>query len=76
MNPKLLLNGLSLFTSLAPKVKGWIFSDGKFQPTRAGVLLIALVILVVGSTFMEPEEIKAVTDALDSISDTIGYVEQ
>lgn len=76
MNVKLLANVASLFVSIAPKVKGWIFSDGKFLPTRAGTLLLALVILMIGSAFMEPEAIKTVTDALDDISDMIGYVDK
>lgn len=75
MNPKLIANIFGAFISIAPKIKGWVFSDGKFQPNRAGVLLIALIILVVGSVFMDVEHIHAVTDALDEISDIIGYVE-
>lgn len=76
MNPRLLVNVVSIFTSIAPKIKGWIFADGKFQPTRAAVILIALAMLMLGTTFMEPEEMKAVTDALDDVSDMIGYAEQ
>lgn len=76
MNPKLLLNVVSMFTSIAPKIKGWIFSDGKFKPTRAIIILVALALLMAGTTFMEPEEMKAVTEALDDVSDVIGYSDQ
>lgn len=76
MNVKFLANVASLFVSIAPKVKGWIFSDGRFQPTRAGYLLVALVILVAGSAFMDVEHIHAVTDALDEVSDIVGYIDQ
>ena len=76
MNPRLLVNVVSMFTSIAPKIKGWIFSDGKFQPTRAIIIIVALALLMVGTTFMEPEEMKAVTEALDNVSDAIGYSDQ
>lgn len=75
MNIKLLANLAGTFMSIAPKIKGWIFSDGKFSTKRAGILLIALVVLVIGSAFMDVEHIHAITDALDEISDIIGYME-
>lgn len=69
------INIAKLFVSVGPKLKGWIFSDGKFQLNRALTLLAALVVMLVASQFVGIAELTAIINLLDEVSDIFGYVE-
>lgn len=66
---------VKLVASVGPKLKGWIFADGKFQLNRALILLAAFVIMLVASHFTGINEIAAIVGLLDEVSDILGYVE-
>lgn len=70
MNIKSILN---VFLAVGPSVKSWIFSDGKFVPKRAIILIVTLVLLTLGTHFFGEETVNSAVDALDEISDVIGY---
>lgn len=74
MNPKL-LNLVGLVMKVGPKLKSWLFADGKFQPTRALYLLLFFVALGGMVYFIGPEQTEVVVDMLDDVSDIVGYVE-
>lgn len=71
MNYKL-LGGLM---KILPNVKGWIWSDGKFNVKRSIILLIFLVVLGLGYHFLGEEGVNFLLHNLDEISDIIGYEE-
>lgn len=60
---------------IAPAVKGWIFSDGKFNVKRTILLLIFLVVLGLGYHFIGEEGVNFALEHLDDVSDIIGYEE-
>lgn len=66
---------LKVVASVGPKLKGWIFADGKFQLNRAITLLVALSVMLFASQFVSITEIAAIVDLLDDVSDIFGYVE-
>lgn len=69
------LNIAKLFVSIGPKLKGWIFSDGKFNEQRALSILAALIIMLVASHFVGITELAEIIDLLDEVSDIFGYAE-
>ena len=71
MNIKL----IGMLLKVAPKIKGWFFADGKFQMKRSLVLLVALVLLMVGSFFFDGEQLTLIIGLLDEVSDVVGYAE-
>lgn len=74
MNPKL-LNLVGLAMKVGPKLKSWLFADGKFQPARALYLLLFFVALGGMVYFIGPEQTEVVVDMLDDVSDIVGYAE-
>lgn len=75
MNIKLISSAVRVFTSIAPSIKGWIFSDGKFVLSRAVTLLATLLVLILAAALLGTENLEPLTEALDSVSDIIGYAE-
>ena len=71
MNIKL----IGMVLKVAPKIKSWFFADGKFQMKRSLVLLVALVLLMVGSFFFDGEQLTLIIGLLDEVSDVVGYAE-
>ena len=71
MNIKL----IGTLLKVAPKIKSWFFADGKFQMKRSLVLLVALVLLMVGSFFFDGEQLTLIIGLLDEVSDVVGYAE-
>lgn len=67
------LKPVKILTSVLPKAKEWIFSDGKFQVQRALVLLLALALLGVMTHYLGADTTTEVVDMLDDVSDVIGY---
>lgn len=61
--------------SIGPKLKGWVFADGKFQKTRAGMLLVGFALVALSIHLIGPENTAIALNLLDSLSDMIGYVE-
>lgn len=59
--------------AIGPSIKSWIFADGKFSMNRALVLIATLCVLLFGAWFIGPENLESVTDALEEVSDVIGY---
>lgn len=64
-----------LAVGLLPKVKGMIFSDGKFNLKRALILLVGGAVIGAGVYFLGYDNTAAALDLLDELSDMIGYVE-
>lgn len=75
MNPKSLSFILNTIVSVGPKLKSWVFADGKFQPARALYLLLFFIALGVMAYVLGPEQTEVVVDMLDDVSDIVGYVE-
>lgn len=75
---KQIILGIKLLGKAAPILSGLkaaLFSDGKFVWKRALILLaFSLVVLAVGQlSGWDPVAMESFTDALDEISDSIGY---
>ncbi len=64
---------IKLALGLLPTIKGAVFSNGKFEPKRAGMLLAGSVLLGVSVHFLGAENTAFVVDQLDDVSDIIGY---
>lgn len=64
-----------LVTSIAPKLKGWIFADGKFQKTRAVILLVGFGLIMLSVEYFGAANTQISLELLDALSDMIGYVE-
>lgn len=64
--------GLSLI-KIVPKVKSWFFADGKFNPLRSIILLVAFVLIMIGYSYLGVDETNTAIEALDEVSDVIGY---
>lgn len=64
---------VKLLAKVLPSAKSWIFSDGKFNFKRAGVLLVALILIVLGVEFFGYETMNQSVDLLDEVSDIVGY---
>ena len=64
----------TLLTSVGPKLKTWIYSDGKFNKTRSVILLAASVLIGLGYYLM-PHEMEHIITTLDQVSDILGYSE-
>lgn len=58
---------------IAPMVKQWIFSDGKFNINRALILLAFFIALLAGCYFLGVDTVSQTIDMLDDVSDQIGY---
>ncbi len=67
------LGVIKLALGLLPTIKRSIFSDGKFAPKRAGMLLAGSILLGVSVYFLGAENTAFVVDQLDDVSDIIGY---
>ena len=63
---------LNVAMMVGPKIKSWIYSDGKYNKSRVVILIIALVVITIGYIFI-PHEMPYVIEALDQVSDIIGY---
>lgn len=57
------------------KIKNWIFSDGKFNPIRALILLCSFILLLLSLRYFSHDDIIFALDQLDELSDIIGYEE-
>ena len=66
--------GINLL-SIVPKIKGLIFADGKFKPKRGLLLLVFFVGILLGYKYVGVDETHQAIDALDEVSDVIGYGE-
>lgn len=64
--------GINLLSAV-PKIKSWIFADGKFTPVRALILLAFLIVIMLGYNYLGIEETNMAVEALDEASDVIGY---
>ncbi len=60
---------------IAPKIKGWIFADGKFQKTRAVILLVGFGLIALSVEYFGAANTQITLELLDALSDMIGYVE-
>lgn len=69
------LNALVMLGRMAPKLKGWIFSDGKFQPSRAAYLLAFFIAIMAGGHLFGWDNIAIAIGLLDEVSDAVGYAE-
>lgn len=73
-------NFLSAFTGVLPKLlplfanlKGYIFSDGKFNLQRSLILLLALALLIVATNYIAVGDLQLIIEMLDEVSDIFGY---
>ncbi len=69
---------LKLFRIASPlikTVKTWIIADGKFQPKRAGVLLLFFVIILLAVNYTGAANTEIAIDLLDEISNIIGVTD-
>ena len=73
MNPTGIARVLTAVIKIAPLVKGWIFSDGKFNLQRSIMLLLFFVALMVGVYVMGVDTVSDTVDILDDVSDQLGY---
>lgn len=75
MNIKGLLVGLKMALPFVGDFKKMIFVDGKFHPTRAFMLFVFLIVIIVSIGFIGAENTNEAVDLLDEISDVIGEVD-
>lgn len=75
INIRAIASLVNVFSGIAPKIKGWIFSDGKFQPVRAICLLLFFIVIAVSASYIGVEDTGVVIDMLDDVSDMLGYSE-
>lgn len=66
---------VNLIVSALPSIKGWIFSDGKFKPSRAVVLIVMAVLLGLSYHHLGKDGTESVIEMLDDVSDIVGYAE-
>ena len=71
---RLIMMGLKLLP-LMQGIKGWVFSDGKFNKARTKQLIIIMCIIIGGVYAIGVDNMNDVIDMLDEVSDTIGYSE-
>lgn len=64
---------LSMFISILPKIKSWIYADGKFNLERALLLAFMFVVLLVAVQYFPVKDIWLALEMLDEVSDIIGY---
>lgn len=67
-----------LFKFLAtagPSIKSWVFADGKFQKSRAIILLLGFCLISASMYFFGVDNTAIALDMLDELSDIVGYVE-
>ena len=64
-----------MVTGIAPKIKGWIFADGKFQKTRAVILLVGFGLIALSVEYFGAANTQISLELLDALSDMVGYVE-
>lgn len=69
------MNKLSLFANLLPKIKKWIFPDGKFKETRALILILFFIVIIVSVHTVGFSNVETAINLLDEVSDIIGYSE-
>lgn len=67
------LAGLKVIANLLPNIKRWVFSDGKFNPQRALIMLAFFVAILAGGYFFGFDEVMIAVGILDDVSDAIGY---
>ena len=58
---------------IIPKVKSWFFADGKFNPVRSLIILVAFVLIMFGYAYLGVDETNQAIEGVDEISDIIGY---
>ncbi len=75
MNIKLFSVILNATTKIAPKLKSYNFSDGKFNKTRGAYLLAFMIALGTMAYFLGVEQTEQVVEMLDDVSDVIGHME-
>lgn len=66
---------VKLIARFGPSLKGWVFSDGKFSFKRAGLLLVAMAILMLSVEYFGAANTEIAIELLDSVSDIFGYAE-
>lgn len=72
---KLPLGLIKLFIGAGPSIKGAIFSDGKFKPKRAVILLVGFVLITGSMYFFGADNTEVAIELLDDLSDSMGYAE-
>ncbi|MBE5156664.1 hypothetical protein HJ044_04840 [Vibrio parahaemolyticus] len=75
MNIKAILSAVNIITPVAGKLKKWVFSDGKFNIKRAGVLLLAACLIGGSLNYLGVEQTEQIIEMTDQVSDIIGYDE-
>ncbi len=65
----------NVVAKIGPKVKGWIFADGKFQKTRAIIMLVGFGLIALSVECFGAANTQISLELLDALSDMIGYVE-
>lgn len=75
INLKAIGSLLNIVTPVAGKLKKWIFSDGKFNIKRAGVLLLAACLIGGSVNYLGVEQTEQIIQMTDQVSDIIGYDE-
>jgi len=64
---------LTLALNILPKLKSYIFADGKFRKDRAVILLITLFLLILSIKLFGIETVITSIEMLDEVSDILGY---
>ena len=72
---KRLVTVVKLISTIGPNIKRWIYSDGKFNSSRAAMLIVALLVVMVSLQLIGPENTQLAIKMLDEISDIFGYTE-
>lgn len=75
-NWKALTAATNILKGVAPAIKSWVFSDGKFQKTRAIMLAVFFALLVLSIDYIGSEQTSMAVKMLDDISDIVGYIQQ
>ncbi len=57
----------------ASDIKKAVFSDGKFSPKRAAIMILAFIVIIVSIEIVGVERVEMAVELLDSVSDAIGY---
>jgi len=65
----------NFFVTAGSSIKSWIFADGKFQKTRAIILLAGFAMISASMYFFGAENTKEAIELLDQFSDIVGYAE-
>ena len=75
MNIKSLLVGLKMAIPFIGDFKKVIFVDGKFNPTRAIMIFVFLITIIISISYIGVDNTSDAVDLLDDISDVIGQTD-